>query len=84
MILLGLAYHYHVFLHTRFLKMAKLTSDTSKIKSYIPPNPNFKCTNRLSKGQEISEGNCGVFNSPKELIKIISLISALAVVEIKK
>jgi len=55
--------------------MAKLTSDTS----YIPPNPNFKCTNRLSKGQEISEGNCGVFNSPKKLMKIISLISVLKV-----
>ena len=53
--------------------MAKLTSDTS----YIPPNPNFKCTNRLSKVQEISEGNCGVFNSPKKLMKIISLITAL-------
>jgi len=61
--------------------MAKLTSDTS----YIPPNPNFKCTNRLSKVQEISEGNCGVFNSPKKLMKIMSIISAPTLqVETKK
>ena len=30
------------------------------------------------KGQEISEGNCGVFNYPKNQRKFLPLISALA------